>query len=155
MMPVLEVSLSLSSFLPPSLYWFLKFKLLPLIHDGTNFCAGFTEIVSYILNFASNNPECITRMLNTVDVEGDTVIICLSFSTFFWRSFLALLEKLIWRDVFQPLHHAARGEQMEVVKILLEAGASPNKTNAYGQVHLLSFLLASVVNQFFVSSKAD
>lgn len=40
---------------------------------------------------------------------------------------------------------------MEVVKILLEAGASPNKTNAYGQVHLLSFLLASVVNQIFMS----
>ncbi|KAJ3690459.1 hypothetical protein LUZ61_019623 [Rhynchospora tenuis] len=74
---------------------------LPL-HDA---CAGgFTDIVSYILEFASSNPESVTRMLNTVDVEGDT-----------------------------PLHHAARGEHMDVVKILLQAGASPKKTNAYGQ----------------------
>jgi len=44
------------------------------------------------------------RMLNTVDSEGDT-----------------------------PLHHAARGEHLDVVKLLLEAGASPKKENTYGQ----------------------
>jgi hypothetical protein len=54
--------------------------------------------VSYVLNFASNDPEWITRMLNTVDVEGDTVIICFSFSYFFW-GFLVLLKILIGRAV--------------------------------------------------------
>lgn len=34
----------------------------------------------------------------------------------------------------QPLHHAARGEHLDVVKLLLEAGACPKKENAYGQV---------------------
>jgi ankyrin repeat protein len=33
----------------------------------------------------------------------------------------------------QPLHHAARGEHLDVVKLLLEAGASPKKENTYGQ----------------------
>lgn len=58
-----------------------------------------------MLNFAANIDGCVTRMLNTVDAEGDT-----------------------------PLHHAARGEHLDVVKILLEAGACPKKENAYGQV---------------------
>jgi ankyrin repeat protein len=30
-------------------------------------------------------------------------------------------------------HHAARGEHLDVVKLLLEAGASPKKENTYGQ----------------------
>jgi len=61
-------------------------------------------MVQYMLNFAANRDDCIVRMLNTVDSEGDT-----------------------------PLHHAARGEHLDVVKLLLEAGASPKKENTYGQ----------------------
>lgn len=34
--------------------------------------AGFTEIVELLLNSA-NNEECLKRMLETVDAEGDTV----------------------------------------------------------------------------------
>jgi len=41
---------------------------------NTSFCTGFTEMVQYMLNFAANRDDCIVRMLNTVDSEGDTVI---------------------------------------------------------------------------------
>nr|GMC89005.1 BRCA1-associated RING domain protein 1 [Ipomoea batatas] len=44
-------------------------------------------------------------MLETVDIEGDT-----------------------------PLHHAARGEHADVIRLLLAAGASPTKTNIYGKI---------------------
>ncbi len=37
------------------------------------FHVGFSDIVQYILNFAANIDGCVTRMLNTVDSEGDTV----------------------------------------------------------------------------------
>ncbi|KAL5209420.1 hypothetical protein ABZP36_005043 [Zizania latifolia] len=68
-------------------------------------CAGgFTEIAQYILSFAANVDGCVTRMLNATDPEGDT-----------------------------PLHHANRGEHLDVVKLLLEAGACPKKENVYGQ----------------------
>ena len=40
----------------------------------TFFCTGFTEMVQYMLNFAASRDDCIVRMLNTVDSEGDTVI---------------------------------------------------------------------------------
>jgi ankyrin repeat protein len=33
----------------------------------------------------------------------------------------------------QPLHHAARGEHLYVVNLLLQAGACPKKENSYGQ----------------------
>ncbi|KAG1354857.1 BRCA1-associated RING domain protein 1 [Cocos nucifera] len=66
-------------------------------------CAGFIDIVQYIINF-SGSPDCVERMLNTTDAEGDT-----------------------------PLHHAARGEHLDVIRLLLAAGASPKKTNAYGK----------------------
>ena len=34
--------------------------------------AGFTEIVELLLG-AADNPDCVKRMLDTVDVESDTV----------------------------------------------------------------------------------
>lgn len=36
----------------------------------------------------------------------------------------------------QPLHHAARGEHLDVIRLLLAAGASPEKTNIHGKVHI-------------------
>lgn len=40
------------------------------LHDA---CAGgFTEIVELLINSA-NNTDCVKRMLESVDVEGDTV----------------------------------------------------------------------------------
>ena len=36
--------------------------------------AGFVEIAQLLLNTA-NDPECIKRMLESVDAEGDTVSI--------------------------------------------------------------------------------
>ncbi|KAF9602616.1 hypothetical protein IFM89_030222 [Coptis chinensis] len=65
---------------------------------------GFSEIAQLLINAASNS-DCLKRMLGTVDVEGDT-----------------------------PLHHAARGEHVDVVRILLAAGASPLKPNIYGKI---------------------
>lgn len=35
-------------------------------------CAGFVEIVQLLLNSA-NDRECVKRMLESVDAEGDTV----------------------------------------------------------------------------------
>jgi ankyrin repeat protein len=35
--------------------------------------------------------------------------------------------------LMQPLHHAARGEHLDVVKLLLQGGACPKKENSYGQ----------------------
>jgi len=71
------------------------------LHDA---CAsGFTEIVQVMIN-STNNPEAVKRMLESVDVEGDT-----------------------------PLHHASRGEHEDVIRLLLAAGASPTKTNIYGK----------------------
>ncbi|KAL1533645.1 tankyrase-like [Salvia divinorum] len=46
-------------------------------------------------------------MLETVDTEGDT-----------------------------PLHHAARGEYSDVIRLLLAHGASPTKTNIHGKTPL-------------------
>ncbi|KAJ0476695.1 putative ankyrin repeat-containing domain-containing protein [Helianthus annuus] len=65
---------------------------------------GFMEIVRLLIGKA-DSPECLKRMLETVDVEGDT-----------------------------PLHHAARGEHKEIVQLLLSLGASISKTNVYGKV---------------------
>lgn len=40
------------------------------LHDA---CAGgFTDIVELLMN-STNNTECVKRMLESVDVEGDTV----------------------------------------------------------------------------------
>ncbi|WOL15222.1 hypothetical protein Cni_G24003 [Canna indica] len=36
--------------------------------------------------------------------------------------------------VLEPLHHAARGEHLDVVRLLPAAGASPNKTNMFGKI---------------------
>lgn len=73
---------------------------LPL-HDA---CAGgYTEIAQLLINSAPD-PDCVKRMLVSVDVEGDT-----------------------------PLHHAARGEHVNVVRLLLASGASPTRTNIYGK----------------------
>lgn len=36
----------------------------------------------------------------------------------------------------QPLHHAARGEHADVIRMLLASGASPTKANLYGKVGL-------------------
>uniref|UniRef100_A0A453J010 Uncharacterized protein n=1 Tax=Aegilops tauschii subsp. strangulata TaxID=200361 RepID=A0A453J010_AEGTS len=100
MMLVLEVCILL---IAVSCFFFLfALNVFSLFTD--TLCTGFTEIVQYILSFAANAEGCATRMLNTVDAEGDT-----------------------------PLHHAARGEHMDTVKLLLEAGACPKKENAYGQ----------------------
>lgn len=37
-------------------------------------CAGYTEIVQLLMNSA-NDTECVKRMLEAVDAEGDTVSI--------------------------------------------------------------------------------
>uniref|UniRef100_A0A0D9VPH7 Uncharacterized protein n=1 Tax=Leersia perrieri TaxID=77586 RepID=A0A0D9VPH7_9ORYZ len=60
--------------------------------------------LEYILKFAKDIDGCVEKMLNTVDSEGDT-----------------------------PLHHAARGEHLDVVNLLLDHGACPKKVNNYGQ----------------------
>ncbi|KAK9195384.1 hypothetical protein WN943_003505 [Citrus x changshan-huyou] len=65
--------------------------------------ARFIEIVQLLINSASGT-ECVKRMLETVDAEGDT-----------------------------PLHHAARGEHVDVIRLLLASGASPTKANLYGK----------------------
>ncbi|KFK38378.1 hypothetical protein AALP_AA3G106100 [Arabis alpina] len=75
-------------------------EALPL-HDA---CAGgYLEIVQLLLSRASES-ECVKRMLDTIDVEGDT-----------------------------PLHHAARGEHVDVIRFLLCSGASPTTKNSYGK----------------------
>ncbi|OVA17958.1 Ankyrin repeat [Macleaya cordata] len=96
------------------------------IHDA---CAGgFTDIVQLLINFA-NNSDCVKRMLQTVDVEGDTVS---GTGTKLFNFFLFLI-RIIDLLCTQPLHHAARGEHVDVVRLLLAAGASPTTTNIYGK----------------------
>ncbi|KAF9595501.1 hypothetical protein IFM89_000589 [Coptis chinensis] len=65
---------------------------------------GFAEIAQLLINAASSS-NCLKQKLDTVDVEGDS-----------------------------PLHHAARGEHVDVVRILLAARASPLKPNIYGKI---------------------
>lgn len=36
----------------------------------------------------------------------------------------------------QPLHHAARGEHVDIVRLLLASGASPAISNTYGKVSI-------------------
>ncbi|KAF2616001.1 hypothetical protein F2Q70_00009740 [Brassica cretica] len=75
-------------------------EAIPL-HDA---CAGgYLEIVELLFSRASG-PECVKRMIETIDVEGDT-----------------------------PLHHAARGEHVNVIRLLLSSGASPTIKNSYGK----------------------
>ncbi|RZC70559.1 hypothetical protein C5167_033719 [Papaver somniferum] len=64
----------------------------------------------------------------------------LAFScSYFWRGELAwrlrmrMVQFLFTMLVQEPLHHAARGEHVEVVRLLLAAGASPTKANIYGK----------------------
>ncbi|KAK6140130.1 hypothetical protein DH2020_026128 [Rehmannia glutinosa] len=64
---------------------------------------GYTEIAQLLINFA-NDSERVKRMLETVDMEGDT-----------------------------PLHHAARGEYGDIIRLLLAYGASTTRTNVYGK----------------------
>ncbi|KAF3626211.1 putative aquaporin TIP1-1-like [Capsicum annuum] len=86
---------------------------LPL-HDA---CAGgYTEIAQLLINSAPN-PDCVKRMLESVDVEGDT----------------HLVANRVLVDFEQPLHHAARGEHVNVIRLLLASGACPTKTNIYGK----------------------
>ena len=61
-------------------------------------------IVQLLISRASD-PECLRRMLDTMDVEGDT-----------------------------PLHHAARGEHLDVIRLLLAHGASLSKKNLYDKI---------------------
>ncbi|KAF8086261.1 hypothetical protein N665_0630s0012 [Sinapis alba] len=75
-------------------------EAIPL-HDA---CAGgYLGIVELLFSQASG-PECVKRMIETVDIEGDT-----------------------------PLHHAARGEHLDVIRFLLCSGASPTIKNSYGK----------------------
>ncbi|KAF8085755.1 hypothetical protein N665_0648s0006 [Sinapis alba] len=75
-------------------------EAIPL-HDA---CAGgYLGIVELLFSQASG-PECVKRMIETVDIEGDT-----------------------------PLHHAARGEHLDVIRFLLGSGASPTIKNSYGK----------------------
>lgn len=37
----------------------------------------------------------------------------------------------------QPLHHAARGEHVNVIRFLLSSGALPTIKNSYGKVNIL------------------
>lgn len=75
-------------------------EAIPL-HDA---CAGgYLEIVELLFSRASC-PESVKRMIETIDVEGDT-----------------------------PLHHAARGEHVNVINFLLDSGASPTVKNSYGK----------------------
>lgn len=41
-------------------------------HNLLQLIAGYTEIVQLLISRASD-PECLRRMLDTMDVEGDTV----------------------------------------------------------------------------------
>ncbi|CAH8369591.1 unnamed protein product [Eruca vesicaria subsp. sativa] len=76
-------------------------EAIPL-HDA---CAGagYLEIVELLFSRATG-PEYVKRMIETIDVEGDT-----------------------------PLHHAARGEHVNVINFLLSSGASPTIKNSYGK----------------------
>ncbi|XVF07821.1 hypothetical protein REPUB_Repub06bG0172900 [Reevesia pubescens] len=69
---------------------------------------GFTEIVQLLLDRATNT-GCLKRMLDSVDAE-------------------------VYGPFSQPLHHAARGEHADVIRLLLANGASPTKTNTYGKI---------------------
>ncbi|KAJ6871151.1 hypothetical protein NC652_036730 [Populus alba x Populus x berolinensis] len=61
------------------------------------------QIVQLLVNSA-NSAERVERMLEIVDYEGDT-----------------------------PLHHAARGEHADVIRLLLASGASATTANSYGK----------------------
>ncbi|ESQ49080.1 hypothetical protein EUTSA_v10021529mg [Eutrema salsugineum] len=75
-------------------------EAIPL-HDA---CAGgYLEIIELLFSRASD-PESVKRMIETVDIEGDS-----------------------------PLHHAARGEHVDVIRFLLGSGASPTLKNSYGK----------------------
>ncbi|KAG6769751.1 hypothetical protein POTOM_025412 [Populus tomentosa] len=97
------------------------------LHDA---CAGgFTEIAQLLLNTASS-AERVKRMLEAVDDEGDTVSCNNKLN-----GFRVLVGGRILRaDWKLPLHHAARGEHADVIRLLLASGASATTANSYGKI---------------------
>ncbi|KAL6507880.1 hypothetical protein OROGR_024075 [Orobanche gracilis] len=87
--------------------------------------------IAQLLISSANDPERVKRMLETIDIEGDT-----------------------------PLHHAARGEYADAIRLLLAYGASPNLINVYGKrrgywkrrLHVL-YLAISRPKEDFVGSR--
>lgn len=68
-------------------------------------------------------------MLDTTDAEGDTVSLP---NQQVPRSVLhSFVFKLLFLLCIQPLHHAVRGEHLDIVHFFLVAGASPKKRNVY------------------------
>ncbi|KAB2622421.1 tankyrase-2 [Pyrus ussuriensis x Pyrus communis] len=65
---------------------------------------GYTEVVQLLSNSA-NDDERVKRMLETADAEGDTL-----------------------------LHHAAKGEHADVIRLLLASRAFPTNANLYGKI---------------------
>lgn len=53
----------------------------------------------------------------------------------------------------QPLHHAARGEHADVVRLLVSSGASPTQSNTCGKVSICrgSLKLVSSLSEFIVN----
>lgn len=68
-----------------------------------------------------------------------------------------LVANRVLVDFEQPLHHAARGEHVNVIRLLLASGACPTKTNIYGKVSALMqhffFDLTCVVAKFLMSDQ--
>ncbi|KAL3536223.1 hypothetical protein ACH5RR_004684 [Cinchona calisaya] len=79
------------------------FLFMMLVLDVGSDSFEYMDIVQLVINSA-NGVECVKRMLESIDVEGDTT-----------------------------RHHAARGEHVEVIRLLLASGASPIRENIYGR----------------------
>lgn len=111
-------------------------------------------------------------MLETNDDEGDTVssnqletLFCMmSLNIKLLRQTLDLHSRpknnnscaTCCTFFLQPLHHAARGEHVDIIRILLATGADPTKTNMYGKVCTyttfpLAFLSLNVFLILFIS----
>lgn len=45
-----------------------------------------------------------------------------------------IYNSVLVQPITQPLHHAARGEHVNVIMLVLANGASPTKTNSCGQI---------------------
>lgn len=59
---------------------------------------------------------------------------------------LGLVIHIVWVLPLQPLHHAARGEHEDIIRLLLDSGASPTKANLYGKVSLLKDLYDALLS---------